>query len=78
MSDLMTIDLTPTWGEVGNIYVRFAESGERNAARAMRADVAKAFAFAEAFKAMLPKLSPELRETAQTIVATELRKQGVD
>lgn len=78
MSDpLMTIDVTPTWGEVGNIYARLAETGERNAARAMHADLAKAFAFAEAFKVILPQLPAELREAAKDIVRIELRKQGI-
>jgi hypothetical protein len=78
MSDqVVTIDVTPTWGEVGNMYKRFAETGEGNAARAMHADLAKAFAFAEAFRVILPQLPGELREAAKDIVRVELRKQGI-
>ncbi len=39
-----TIDLTPTWGEIGNMYARFAECGEVRVIRAMRPDVARALA----------------------------------
>jgi hypothetical protein len=70
-----TIDVTPTWGEIGILYVRLAESGERQAIRAMRDDVAKAFAFAEAFKAIRASLPPELRELADTAASAEVAKQ---
>lgn len=75
MADTVTIDMTPTWGEVGNIYMRLAESGEREAARACRDQAAKAFAFAEAFKTIHSDLPPELREKAETAFRAELRKQ---
>lgn len=77
MSNPITIDMTPTWGEVGNLYIRFAESGERNAVRELRDQAARAFAFAEAFKAIHAALPAELRETAEKTVSVELRKQGV-
>lgn len=75
MADSFTIDITPTWGEVGNIYMRFAESGEREAARAYRDQAAKASAFAEAFKTIHPDLPPELLEKADAAFRAELRKQ---
>lgn len=77
MSNELTIDLTPTWGEIGVLYTRLAESGERNAARELRGEVAKAFAFAEAFKVILAALPAELRELAEKTASDELRKQGV-
>ncbi|MEY2152339.1 hypothetical protein AB7849_15645 [Rhodanobacter sp. 115] len=77
-SEVLTIDLTPTWGELGNVYTRMAESGERAAARGMRGEVARAFALAEAFKKIHEALPADLREQAEKIVAAELRKQGIE
>ena len=37
-----TIDLTPTWGEIGLLYVRLAESGETKALTEMRGEHARA------------------------------------
>ncbi|MBW5286543.1 hypothetical protein [Burkholderia gladioli] len=71
-----TIDITPTWGNIGALYVRLAESQEVTAIRGMRADVARAFASAEALKAIMSTLNDEQRAiTARTLTA-ELAKQG--
>ena len=45
---LTAIDITPTWGEFGNIYRRFAETGETKAVRELRSELAKAMAAAQA------------------------------
>jgi hypothetical protein len=71
-----TIDLTPTWGEVGNMYVRLAESGEVAAIRRMRSEAAKAFAAAQAFTAIQATLSEEQRAIASGVLTTELSKMG--
>ena len=43
-----TIDLTPTWSDVGEMYIRFAESDEQAAIRQMAPEIRKAFAIATA------------------------------
>ncbi|VWC52657.1 hypothetical protein BLA23254_08049 [Burkholderia lata] len=74
--DTETIDLTPTWGEVGNLYARLAESGETAAIRGMRSEAAKAFAAAQAFTAIQATLSEEQRAIASDVLTTELSKMG--
>jgi hypothetical protein len=43
-----TIDLTPTWSVIGEMYIRFAESNEQAAIRNMAPEIRKAFAIATA------------------------------
>ncbi len=76
MSQNQTIDMTPTWGEFGGIYTRLAESGETKAVRAMRKDVAKAMAAAQAFQAIRHTLTDEQLAQSSTVLAAELAKQG--
>lgn len=73
---LTTIDMTPTWGEIGLLYTRLAESREVKAIREMRPDVARAFAAAQALKAIQASLTEaQSAIVAQTLTA-ELAKQG--
>lgn len=44
------VDIEPTWADVCLLIVRLAVSGEVKAIEAMRPDIAKAFAAAEAIK----------------------------
>jgi len=69
-----TIDITPTWGEWGNIYARFAESGQTDAVRALRADLARAVAGAQALKTLV--LTEEQAATVSKVLVQELGKQG--
>ncbi|ERZ09678.1 hypothetical protein [Pseudomonas aeruginosa] len=73
---MKTIDLTPTWGEIGLMYARLAESGELAAIREMRSEIARAFAAAQALQAIQSKLPDDLNETACKVVTEELAKQG--
>jgi hypothetical protein len=43
-----TIDLTPTWSAIGEVYILFAESNEQAAIRSMAPEIRKAFAIATA------------------------------
>ncbi|MBD8483917.1 hypothetical protein [Pseudomonas coleopterorum] len=72
-----TIDLTPTWGEIGNIYTRLATSNEQKALEAMHGEAARAFAAAEALQQIQAQLPDDLREIACRIMAVELAKQGI-
>ena len=71
-----TIDMTPSWGEIGTLYVRLAESQEVKAIRGMRADVARAFAAAQALQAIKATLTEEQRALVASTLAAELAKQG--
>ncbi|HBP5913472.1 TPA: hypothetical protein NI803_004623 [Pseudomonas aeruginosa] len=73
---MKTIDLTPTWGEIGLMYARLAESGEVAAIREMRSEIARAFAAAQALQAIQSSLPDDLNETACKVVTEELAKQG--
>ncbi len=68
------IDLTPTWGEVGLLFWRLAQSGERKAMDEMRSDFAKAWAALEVVKQLLPTLTPEQREVFDRLWEAERKK----
>jgi hypothetical protein len=68
------IDITPTWGEWGNVYRRFSESGERKACKALAQDFARACAGFQALQAL--DLTPEQIQTVDRVMREEMRKQG--
>ncbi len=74
---MRTIDFTPTWGEWGNLFYRFALCGEQDVLKKMHPDMAKAFALTEAFKAVLTSLSPEQILKAEAVIEVEMQKQGL-
>ncbi|AEV26951.1 hypothetical protein Dsui_2600 [Azospira oryzae PS] len=51
-----TINLTPTWGDIGLLAYRLAVSNEEKALAHLRPDFARAFAMAEALKQLMPTL----------------------
>ena len=71
-----TIDLTPTWGEVGNILRRLIQGGETKAIEKMDVDLARAFAAAQALQAIQKDLPDDLREKACAVINAEMTKQG--
>lgn len=73
----MSIDLTPTWGEVGNIFYRLAATGEIKAVEKMKTEFARAFAGCEAYKQLVATLTPEQKALAQRVYIEEMHKQGV-
>ena len=73
---LTAIDITPTWGEFGNIYRRFAETGETKAVRELRSELSKAMAAAQALNAIRATLTDAQAETVSKAVTAELAKQG--
>ena len=73
---MQTIDLTPAWGEIGNLYVRLAESGEVKALAGMRREAAKAFAAAQALLAVQKDLPADLAERVRDVIRAEMTKQG--
>jgi hypothetical protein len=70
------IDLTPTWGEWGNLFYLYAVHGERNHLDSMHPDFAKAFSAAQAFTAIRDSLTDEQKKMANLILRTEMVKQG--
>jgi len=75
MTNAVTIDLTPTWGEWANIYARLAESGERKAVKSLRADLARMAASSEALKALAGTLTDEQSAIVSRILVAEIGKQ---
>lgn len=70
------IDITPSWGEWGNVFYCFALSGERAAVESLHPDMAKAFSAAEAFRAIQDSLNAEQLSHAKSVMNAEMRKQG--
>ena len=78
MPPVTTVDITPTWGEWGRIYRRYAESGERLAIKQLAKDFARAMSACEALKAINSSLTPEQRAQVDLTIKVELAKQGFD
>jgi hypothetical protein len=71
-----TIDLTPTWGEWGNIFYRLVSTNERYSVENLRHDLAKAMAAAQAFAAIQASLTAEQATQANNVLRAEMKKQG--
>jgi hypothetical protein len=70
------IDATPTWGQWGNIFYRFAMSREVKALAPLRHDFALVCSIAEAFKEIQGSLTEEQIEKANAVMVAEMAKQG--
>lgn len=77
-NNTITIDMTPTWGELGCGIERLVFSGETRALKGMWPEARKAFAMAQGLKVLVESgtLSDEQKEQAMTVVAAEIAKQG--
>ncbi|MBU2769493.1 hypothetical protein HAP94_25850 [Acidithiobacillus ferrivorans] len=71
-----TIDITPSWGEFGSIYVNLAESKQVDVIRGLRPEVAKAMAAAEALKVVQTTFTEDQHRLVSSIISKELKKQG--
>lgn len=71
----MTVDLTPSWGEFGLLYARFAESGERDAVAKLRLDLARAMAAAQALLELGDSLTPAQCRLREEVMRREMAKQ---
>jgi phosphopantetheinyl transferase (holo-ACP synthase) len=71
-----TIDITPTWGEIMQQYIRFAESGEKKVVLQLRSEVAKAAAAAQALHEIRLSLTDEQTVKVNAVVLRELAKMG--
>lgn len=70
------IPLSMTWGEWANVYRRLAESGEVKALAAMRPDLARVAASAEALNSIIRDLPDDLKQRVAKTLEIELGKQG--
>jgi hypothetical protein len=77
-TQMKTIDLTPTWSEVGHIFFRLAVSNERRALEAGKSEFVRGFAMATALNEVLPELTDEQRERVHACIAREMKKHGFD
>lgn len=73
---LAFFDLTPTWGEWGVIYRRFAESREVRALKPLGPDLAKAMAAAQALQDIMGTLTDAQQASVAKTMVAELTKQG--
>ena len=71
-----TIVITPTWGEIGNLFMRLALSNEVRAIEAMKSEIAKAMAGAQALIAIQKTLTDEQQAIVAKTLTAELTKQG--
>lgn len=74
---MKTIDMTPTWSEIGSIFYRFAVSGETAAVRAAHSEYVRAFAMATMLNELMPELTDEQCERIHAGIAAELKRQGL-
>lgn len=74
----MTIDLTPSWGELGLLVKRLAFSAEDKALRHIWPEAAKAFASAQALTNVMGSLTEAQRAIVAQTMYDELVKQGYD
>ena len=73
---MQKIDVTPTWGEWGNVFFTIATAGNPETIRPLRRDLAYALAAAEALKAIVRTLNDEQRNIMDATVRVEMQKQG--
>ena len=70
------IDLTPTWGEIGRIYLQLVQDGNQAPLEGMRTEVARAFAFAQFVTEVHSVLPEVLKNKLSEVVCRELTKMG--
>ncbi|WP_034637680.1 hypothetical protein, partial [Desulfovibrio cuneatus] len=71
-----TIDLTPTWGEWGNVFFVLAASGDEKTIHPLRRDLAYALSAAEALKSISNTLTIDQRNQMDATLRVEMQKQG--
>ena len=72
-----TVDLTPTWGEIGVIVRRLAFDGkQQTAVKKIWPEAARAFAAAEALQRLMTLLSDDQKSVVANTLVQELGKQG--
>ena len=69
-----TIDITPTWGEIGLLMTRLALSNERAALKAGQGEIARAYGMAEALSDVWGDLTEAQRAKAGAIIEAEAAK----
>lgn len=69
-----TIDMTPTWGEVGLLILRLALSDEQTALKHAAPEAARAFGMAHALSMLFPELTDDQRARAGAIIKAESAK----
>ena len=72
-----TVDLTPTWGDIGNLFMRLALSSELQVIENMRPEFARAMACAQALVVIEDTLTDDQKVLVANTVQRELAKQGL-
>lgn len=73
---ITTIDLTPTWGEVGNIVKAMVQRRQWAALEQLMPDLARALACAQALTVVSRTLTDAQQAEVARILAAEVGKQG--
>lgn len=66
------IDVTPTWGEVGKIYLKLADSGDRQALADMKPNAKRAFLAATGYQALVKTLTEEQKALATAAICAAM------
>lgn len=72
-----TVDITPTWGDIGNLFMRLALSSELQVIENMRPEFARAMACAQALAVIEDTLTDEQMAMVANTVQREMAKQGL-
>jgi hypothetical protein len=76
-TQVIHVDIAPSWGEMGNIVRRLSAGGKEQAAmQKIWPDVARAFAAAEALSELMPSLNDDQKTTVSNALTRELSKQA--
>lgn len=72
------IDLTPTWGEWGNLFYLFASKGEVKQVEILHRDFALAMSAAAALNSITSDLTENQQKVVSAALAAEMKKQGFE
>lgn len=73
---IVTVDVTPTWGEVGRIYEILAKDENHKALKPLHKEKSRAFAMAQGLKVIWDTLTPAQQKDASDAIEADMRVQG--
>lgn len=76
-TEAKVIDLTPTWSEVGNIYIHLVESNATQALTNLKPNAQMAFVAATAYQALVKTLTDEQKSLAAVAICEALITMGI-
>jgi hypothetical protein len=73
-----TVDVTPTWGEIGRIYENLAKTSEHKALEPLHREKSRAFAMAQGLSVIWGTLTPGQQKLANDAMEDDMRVQGYE